>query len=127
VPLIDGPLMVRGDGPQTSDNPPIIDSWVAAPCCSSWNTSWVPSFELLSSKPATATLTIESDPPGADASISTGASCRTPCSLAAGHVICDSPRCPKGSGGNSASAPAPIVDARRLAPPPPKPRKADGA
>jgi hypothetical protein len=28
-------------------------------------------------------LTIESDPPGADASISTGASCRTPCSLAA--------------------------------------------
>ena len=31
---------------------------------------------------ATATLTIESDPPGADASISTGASCRTPCSLA---------------------------------------------
>ena len=42
----------------------------------------MPSFELLSSKPATATLTIESDPPGADASISTDASCRTPCSLA---------------------------------------------
>jgi hypothetical protein len=42
----------------------------------------MPSFELLSSKPATATLTIESDPPGADATISTGASCRTPCSLA---------------------------------------------
>jgi hypothetical protein len=41
----------------------------------------MPSFEL--SKPATATLTIESDPPGADASISTGASCRAPCSLAA--------------------------------------------
>jgi hypothetical protein len=39
--------------------------------------------ELFSSKPATATLTIESDPPGADASVSTGASCRTPCSLAA--------------------------------------------
>ena len=50
--------------------------------CSSWTTSWMPSFELLSSKPATATLTIESDPPGADASVSTGASCRTPCSLA---------------------------------------------
>jgi len=50
--------------------------------CSSWTTSWMPSFELLSSKPATATLTIESDPPGADASISTDASCRTPCSLA---------------------------------------------
>jgi hypothetical protein len=42
----------------------------------------MPSFELLSSKPATATLSIESDPPGADASISS-ASCRTPCSLAA--------------------------------------------
>jgi hypothetical protein len=50
--------------------------------CSSWSTSWTPSFGLFSSKPATATLTIESDPPGADASISTGASCRTPCSLA---------------------------------------------
>jgi len=48
--------------------------------CSSWNTSWMPSFGAFSSAPAT--LTIESDPPGADASISTGASCRTPCSLA---------------------------------------------
>ena len=47
--------------------------------CSS---SWMPSSELFSSKSATATLTIESDPPGADASISTDASCRTPCSLA---------------------------------------------
>jgi hypothetical protein len=36
--------------------------------CSSWSTSWTPSFGLFSSKPATATLTIESDPPGADAS-----------------------------------------------------------
>jgi len=42
----------------------------------------MPSFGAFSSEPATATLTIESDPPGADASISTGASCRTPCSLA---------------------------------------------
>ena len=50
--------------------------------CSSWNTSWMPSFGAFSSEPATATLTIESEPPGADASISTGASCRTPCSLA---------------------------------------------
>jgi hypothetical protein len=42
----------------------------------------MPSFGAFSSEPATATLTIESDPPGADASISTGASCPTPCSLA---------------------------------------------
>jgi hypothetical protein len=42
----------------------------------------MPNSELFSSKPATATVTIESDPAGADASVSTGASCRTPCSLA---------------------------------------------
>jgi hypothetical protein len=49
--------------------------------CSSFNTSWMPSFDLFSSRASTATLTIESDPPGADARTSTGASCRTPCSL----------------------------------------------
>jgi hypothetical protein len=49
--------------------------------CSSFSTSWMPSFDLFSSRPGTATLTIESDPPGADAHTSMGASCRTPCSL----------------------------------------------
>jgi hypothetical protein len=49
--------------------------------CSSWNTSWMPSYELFSSKPSVATLTIESDPPGAEARTSTGGICRTPCSL----------------------------------------------
>jgi hypothetical protein len=49
--------------------------------CSSWNTSWMPSFEVFSSKPAVATLTIESDPPGAEAHTSIGGTCRTPCSL----------------------------------------------
>jgi len=49
--------------------------------CSSWNTSWMPSFDLFTSKPTTATLTIESDPPGAEARTSLGGTCRTPCSL----------------------------------------------
>lgn len=41
----------------------------------------MPSFDLLSSRPATTTLSIESDPPGAEASISVGGSCHTPCTL----------------------------------------------
>jgi hypothetical protein len=47
--------------------------------CSSFNTSWMPS--LFSSRPGTAMLTIETDPPGADARTSMGATCRTPCAL----------------------------------------------
>jgi hypothetical protein len=54
---------------------------LALAACSSWNTSWMPSFELFSSKPSVATLTIESDPPGAEARTSIGGTCRTPCSL----------------------------------------------
>ncbi len=42
-------------------------------------TSSLPSLDFFSSKPATTTLTIESDPPGADARLSTGGTCRTPC------------------------------------------------
>jgi hypothetical protein len=49
--------------------------------CSSWNTSWMPSFDLFSSKPTIASLSIESDPPGAEARTSLGATCRTPCTL----------------------------------------------
>jgi hypothetical protein len=49
--------------------------------CSSWNTSWMQSFDLFSSKPTIATLTIESDPPGAEARTSLGGTCRTPCAL----------------------------------------------
>src|SRR5215510_7213960 len=48
--------------------------------CSSWTPSWdwVPSMSSFSSGPSVS-LTIESDPPGADAKTSLGASCRTPC------------------------------------------------
>src|SRR5438270_862582 len=48
--------------------------------CASWTPSWdwIPSS--LSSG-ANVSLTIESDPPGADAKTSLGASCRTPCMI----------------------------------------------
>ena len=41
---------------------------------------WMPSMSLGSGGPAVS-LTIESDPPGADAQTSIGASCRTPCMI----------------------------------------------
>ncbi len=41
----------------------------------------MPSMDFFSSKPTTASLSIESNPPGADAKLSTGATCKTPCSL----------------------------------------------
>jgi hypothetical protein len=40
----------------------------------------MPSMDFFSSKPTTASLSIESNPPGADAKLSTGGGCRTPCS-----------------------------------------------
>src|SRR3954454_15029594 len=48
--------------------------------CSSWTPSWdwVPSMSM---RAANVSLTIESDPPGADAKTSLGASCRTPCMI----------------------------------------------
>ena len=44
----------------------------------SWD--WMPSMPSMSSG-ANVSLTIESDPPGADAKTSLGASCRTPCMI----------------------------------------------
>jgi len=44
-------------------------------------TSWMPSLDLFTPAPATATLTIESDPPGAEARTSLGNTCRTPCTM----------------------------------------------
>lgn len=41
----------------------------------------MPSMDFFSSKPTTASLSIESAPPGADARLSTGGTCRTPCSV----------------------------------------------
>ncbi|HKS63502.1 MAG TPA: hypothetical protein VJT13_17520 [Xanthobacteraceae bacterium] len=48
--------------------------------CASWSWDWMPSMPSLSSG-ANVSLTIESDPPGADARTSNGASCRTPCMI----------------------------------------------
>jgi hypothetical protein len=39
----------------------------------------MPSMDFFSSKPTTASLSIESNPPGADAKLSVGGNCRTPC------------------------------------------------
>jgi len=52
--------------------------------CASWTPSfsWIPSFDSGKPKVATANLTVESDPPGAEARTSQGQSCRTPCTLA---------------------------------------------
>ncbi len=49
--------------------------------CTSWAPSWdwVPSMSMRGG--ANVSLTIESDPPGADAKTSLGASCRTPCMI----------------------------------------------
>jgi hypothetical protein len=45
--------------------------------------SWKPNIDLsaLKSAPPTEQVSIESDPPGADARTATGSTCRTPCSL----------------------------------------------
>ncbi|MDC7985159.1 PEGA domain-containing protein, partial [Rhodoplanes sp. TEM] len=49
--------------------------------CESLSNFQVPSFGL--GGPATVVLNLESDPPGAEATLSTGGSCRTPCTLPA--------------------------------------------
>ena len=48
--------------------------------CGSWAPSWDLMPSMSSGGPAVS-LTIESDPPGADAKTSLGASCRTPCMI----------------------------------------------
>jgi len=53
---------------------------VASALLSAGCSSWTPSFSFLSSG-ANVSLTIESDPPGADASTSLGPRCRTPCMI----------------------------------------------
>jgi hypothetical protein len=49
--------------------------------CESLSTLQIPSFGL--GGPATTALNLESDPPGAEARLPSGASCRTPCTLPA--------------------------------------------
>jgi len=46
--------------------------------CAGMSWDWMPSMPGMSSS-ANVSLTIESDPPGADAKTSVGPSCRTPC------------------------------------------------
>jgi hypothetical protein len=67
----------------------VVACGLALASCSSFSPSfpWTPSFPWATSdasgpKPATSNLTIESDPPGAEARTSQGLTCRTPCTLA---------------------------------------------
>jgi hypothetical protein len=115
--------------------------------------SWMPSFDmsmpsLSGGGSATASLAVESDPPGAQASMQGGASCVTPCRLnvaATGPftvnvalngyvpqsvpvrvVHADDPRLGSDTGGSDAPRldPNPLyVELERAAPPPPPPHK----
>ena len=82
------PLMVRpgsrGDRGRSLTMTPIvrvcaIASALSLAGCAAWTPSWdwIPSL----SGGANVSLTIESDPPGADAKTSLGPSCRTPCMI----------------------------------------------
>jgi hypothetical protein len=53
----------------------VVATGLALAACSSWS----PSLDMFSTKPTTVMLTIESDPPGAEARTSLGGLCRTPC------------------------------------------------
>jgi hypothetical protein len=53
----------------------VMASGLGLAACSSWS----PSFDMFKSAPTTVMLTIESDPPGAEARTSLGGICRTPC------------------------------------------------
>lgn len=116
--------------------------------CSSWSWDWMPSMPGLSSA-ANVSLTIESDPPGADARTSNGASCRTPCMIPVAadreftvsyslpgylpQTIPVSPRAPVGliqpeveAGGALPAAdltPNPVYAQLQPAPPPPPPTR----
>jgi hypothetical protein len=120
--------------------------------CSSWTPSWdwVPSMGSFGGA-ANVSLTIESDPPGADAKTSLGASCRTPCMIPIAadreftvtyslngylpQVIAVTPRAPDmttpdvGSGAPPPSAelsPNPVYAQLQPAPPPPASKKGRG-
>jgi hypothetical protein len=120
--------------------------------CSSWtpNWDWVPSMSSFSSGP-NVSLTIESDPPGADAKTSLGASCRTPCIIPVAadreftvtyslngylpQMVTVIPRQPDmttpdvGAGGPPPSAdlsPNPVYAQLQPAPPPPATKKGRG-
>jgi hypothetical protein len=64
----------------------VVACGLALASCSSmsWTPSfpWTPSLDASGPKPVTSNLTIESDPPGAEARTPQGLTCRTPCTLA---------------------------------------------
>src|ERR1044072_8576592 len=118
--------------------------------CAGWNWDGMPSRPSLSSGP-NVSLTIESDPPGADAKTSTGASCRTPCMIPVAadrefsvsyslpgylpQVIPVRPRAPEvmqpevEAGGplqSVALTPNPVYAQLQPAPPPPQTKKGRG-
>ena len=120
--------------------------------CASWTPSWdwVPSMPGLSGG-ANVSLTIESDPPGADAKTSVGPSCRTPCMIPVpgdreftvsyslnGYLpqmiavtprVADNPRPDPEVGGAVASVdvtPNPVYAQLQPAPPPPQSKKGRG-
>ena len=117
--------------------------------CAGMSWDWMPSMPGMSSG-ANVSLTIESDPPGADARTSSGASCRTPCMIpvAAGEftvsyslpgylpqVIPVRPRAPEvmqpevEAGGALQSVdltPNPVYAQLQPAPPPPQTKKGRG-
>jgi hypothetical protein len=58
----------------------IVGGGLALAACSS-NSEWL-NLDALKPKPTMETIRFESEPPGAEAKISTGQTCRTPCALA---------------------------------------------
>jgi len=129
-----------------------IASAVLLTGCASYTPSWdwVPSMPSMSSG-ANVSLTIESDPPGADAKTSVGPSCRTPCmipvpgdreftvnyslngylpqTIAVAPRMSDNPRPDPESGGAVVSvdvSPNPVYAQLQPAPPPPQTKKGRG-
>ena len=119
-------------------------------CSSGPSLDFMPSMSGLSSG-ANVSLTIESDPPGADAKTSLGASCRTPCMMPIAadreftvsyalngylpQVVTVTPRMPERTrlepevGGGAALpdlSPNPVFAQLEPAPPPAPPRKSQG-
>jgi hypothetical protein len=124
----------------------VVASALALAGCGSWTPSW--DFMPSMSSSANVSLTIESDPPGADAKTSLGASCRTPCMMPVAadreftvsyalngylpQVVTVTPRVPERTrlepevGGGVALpdlSPNPVFAQLEPAPPPPPPRK----
>jgi hypothetical protein len=62
----------------------IVGGALALAACSSNSSDWL-SLDALKPKPIVESVRFESEPPGAEAKISNGQTCRTPCALALAH------------------------------------------